>query len=49
MGQALLILGQDHFLERLAVALLARGHILIEGELDPGDIAAVKTLAKACG
>src|ERR1035437_11195525 len=25
------IVGQDHLLERLAVALLARGHLLVEG------------------
>jgi len=25
------IVGQDHLLERMAVALLARGHILVEG------------------
>ena len=25
------IVGQDHMLERLIVALLARGHILVEG------------------
>ncbi|MBM2848196.1 MAG: ATPase, partial [Anaerolineales bacterium] len=25
------IVGQDHLLERLVVALLARGHILVEG------------------
>ena len=26
-----IIVGQDHLLERLIVALLARGHILVEG------------------
>ena len=26
-----LIVGQDHLLERLLVALLARGHVLLEG------------------
>ena len=26
-----IIVGQDHLLERLVVALLARGHILVEG------------------
>jgi MoxR-like ATPase len=30
------IVGQDHLLERLAVALLARGHILVEGDARPG-------------
>ena len=26
-----LIVGQDHLLERLLIALLARGHVLLEG------------------
>ncbi|MGE5071791.1 MAG: ATPase, partial [Anaerolineae bacterium] len=26
-----IIVGQDHLLERMVVALLARGHILVEG------------------
>ena len=30
------IVGQDHLLERLIVALLARGHILVEGVPRPG-------------
>ena len=30
------IVGQDHLLERLLVALLARGHILVEGVPGPG-------------
>jgi MoxR-like ATPase len=30
------IVGQDHLLERLVIALLARGHILVEGVPGPG-------------
>jgi MoxR-like ATPase len=43
------IVGQDHLLERLAVALLARGHILVEGVPGLAKTMAVKTLAEAIG
>jgi MoxR-like ATPase len=43
------IVGQDHLLERLAVALLARGHILVEGVPGLAKTMAVKTLASAVG
>src|SRR5438270_5867248 len=39
------IVGQDHLLERLAVALLARGHILVEGVPGLAKTMAIKTLA----
>jgi len=43
------IVGQDRLLERLAVALLARGHILIEGVPGLAKTMAAKTLAEAIG
>src|SRR5450759_3462891 len=43
------IVGQDHLLERLAVALLARGHILVEGVPGLAKTMAIKTLAEAVG
>ena len=43
------IVGQDHLLERLAVALLARGHILVEGVPGLAKTMAIKTLAAAIG
>jgi MoxR-like ATPase len=43
------IVGQDHLLERLIVALLARGHILVEGVPGLAKTMAVKTLAGAIG
>jgi MoxR-like ATPase len=43
------IVGQDHLLERLAVALLARGHILVEGVPGLAKTMAIKTLAGAIG
>src|SRR5512138_2728493 len=43
------IVGQDHLLERLAVALLARGHILVEGVPGLAKTMAIKTLAEATG
>jgi len=39
------IVGQDHLLERMAVALLARGHILVEGVPGLAKTMAIKTLA----
>ena len=41
------IVGQDHLLERLVVALLARGHILVEGVPGLAKTMAIKTLAGA--
>ena len=43
------IVGQDHLLERLAVALLARGHMLVEGVPGLAKTMAIKTLAGAIG
>ena len=44
-----IIVGQDHMLERLIVALLARGHILVEGVPGLAKTMAIKTLAEAIG
>jgi MoxR-like ATPase len=43
------IVGQDHLLERLIVALLARGHILVEGVPGLAKTMAIKTLGEAIG
>src|SRR4051812_7913899 len=43
------IVGQDVLLERLVVALLARGHILVEGVPGLAKTLAVKSLAAAIG
>lgn len=43
------IVGQDLLLERLMVALLARGHILVEGVPGLAKTLAVKSLAEAVG
>ena len=43
------IVGQDHLLERLVVALLARGHILVEGVPGLAKTMAIKTLADVIG
>jgi len=43
------IVGQDHLLERLIIALLARGHILVEGVPGLAKTMAIKTLAGAIG
>jgi MoxR-like ATPase len=43
------IVGQDQLLERLAIALLARGHVLVEGVPGLAKTLAVKTLADAVG
>jgi MoxR-like ATPase len=43
------IVGQDQLLERLAVALLARGHILVEGVPGLAKTLAIKSLAQAIG
>jgi MoxR-like ATPase len=44
-----LIVGQDHLLERLLVALLARGHVLLEGVPGLAKTATVKALARVIG
>ena len=43
------IVGQDGLLERMLVALLARGHLLVEGVPGLAKTMAVKTLAQAIG
>src|SRR5258708_23839645 len=43
------IVGQDHLLERMIVALLARGHILVEGVPGLAKTMAIKTLAQTIG
>ncbi len=44
-----IIVGQDHLLESMMVALLARGHILVEGVPGLAKTMAIKTLAEAVG
>ena len=44
-----IIVGQDVLLERLIVALLARGHILVEGVPGLAKTMAIKTLAQVIG
>ena len=44
-----IIVGQDHLLERLVVALLARGHLLVEGVPGLAKTMAIKTLAESIG
>lgn len=44
-----IIVGQDNLLERLMVALLARGHILVEGVPGLAKTMAIKTLAETIG
>src|SRR4029078_1861525 len=43
------IVGQDHLLERMVVALLARGHILVERVPGLAQTMAIKTLAESVG
>ncbi len=43
------IVGQDQLLERMIVALLARGHLLVEGVPGLAKTMAIKTLARAIG
>ena len=43
------IVGQDHLLERMLVALLARGHILVEGVPGLAKTLAIKTVAQVIG
>ncbi len=40
------VVGQDHFLERVLVALLAKGHLLVEGVPGLAKTLTVKTLAR---
>ena len=42
-----IVVGQDHFLERVLVALLAQGHLLVEGVPGLAKTMTVKTLARA--
>jgi MoxR-like ATPase len=44
-----MIVGQDHLLERLLVALLARGHVLLEGVPGLAKTLTVKSLAQVVG
>ncbi len=44
-----IIVGQDHMLERLIVALLSRGHILVEGVPGLAKTMAIKTVAESIG
>ena len=41
------VVGQDHFLERVMVAMLAQGHLLVEGVPGLAKTLTVKTLAAA--
>src|ERR1043166_5445496 len=41
------VVGQDHFLERVMVAMLAQGHLLVEGVPGLAKTLTVKTLARA--
>ena len=41
------IVGQDHFLERVLVAVLAQGHLLVEGVPGLAKTLTVKTLSGA--
>jgi MoxR-like ATPase len=41
------VVGQDHFLERMLVAILAQGHLLVEGVPGLAKTLTVKTLADA--
>jgi MoxR-like ATPase len=41
------VVGQDHFLERVLVAVLAQGHLLVEGVPGLAKTLTVKTLARA--
>ena len=41
------VVGQDHFLERVLIALLARGHLLVEGVPGLAKTLTINTLATA--
>ena len=40
------VVGQDHFLERVLIAMLAQGHLLVEGVPGLAKTLTVKTLAR---
>src|SRR5476651_1206510 len=40
------VVGQDHFLERVLVAMLAQGHLLVEGVPGLAKTLTVKTIAR---
>jgi MoxR-like ATPase len=42
-----IVVGQDHFLERVMIAMLAQGHLLVEGVPGLAKTLTVKTLARA--
>ena len=42
-----IVVGQDHFLERVMIAMLAQGHLLVEGVPGLAKTLTIKTLAKA--
>jgi len=42
-----IVVGQDHFLERVLVAMLAQGHLLVEGVPGLAKTLTIKTLARA--
>src|SRR5437763_2198846 len=42
-----IVVGQDHFLERVLVAILAHGHLLVEGVPGLAKTLTIKTLARA--
>src|SRR5512144_2472274 len=44
-----IVVGQDHFLERVLVAILAQGHLLVEGVPGLAKTLTVKTLAESIG
>ncbi len=44
-----LIVGQDHVIERLLIALLSRGHVLLEGVPGLAKTATIKSLAQVVG
>ncbi|MBI2684043.1 MAG: MoxR family ATPase [Actinobacteria bacterium] len=43
------IVGQDHLLDRLVVALLSRGHVLVEGVPGLAKTLTLETTARVCG
>src|ERR1022692_3524931 len=43
------VVGQDHFLERVLIAILAQGHLLVEGVPGLAKTLTVKTLARTIG
>src|SRR5450830_845739 len=41
-----IVVGQDHFLERVMIAMLAQGHLLVEGVPGLAKTLTIKTLAR---